>query len=186
MILSVLAAIENESDREFMAGLYRTHYAALYRKARQYALNPQDAEDAVSAAMLRMIDHIDLLRTRNPAVQRSYLLSAVKNAALDCQRRRSRLPQFDLSDPEERLAAIQDDASVDDRLMRGEQVRACADALRALSARDRELLRMKYYDELTNPEIAGILGCRTDSVRTLLSRARERLRAIILEVDCHE
>lgn len=186
MILSVLAAIESESDREFMERLYRTHYAVLYRKARRYVPNPQDAEDVVAMAILRLIDHIDLLRARDAFTQRSYLLSTVKNVALDRLRRQKRLPEYTFDDVDERLAAVPSDETVDSALLRNEQALACADALRSLPERDRELLRMKYYDELPDREIARLLGCRSDSVRTLLTRARRKMRAIIAEVDTHE
>lgn len=183
MILSILSFIESESDREFMESLYRTHYAMLYRKAFQYVRAPQDAEDAVATAVLRLIDRVDLLRELDGYTLRSYLLSTVKNVSLDALRRRKRHAECDLADAEEPVSA---EAPVDSDLLHSEQVLACAEALRALPERDRELLRMKYYDELPDREIARVLGCRSDSVRTLLTRARRKMRAILSEVDFHE
>ena len=50
---------------------------------------------------------------------------------------------------------------------------------------ERELLRMKYYEELDDAEIGRILGLGRDSVRPCLTRARRRLRAVLKEVDSH-
>jgi RNA polymerase sigma factor (sigma-70 family) len=43
-------------------------------------------------------------------------------------------------------------------------------ALGALSARQRAVLVLRYYEDLADHEIAAVLGCREASVRSLASR----------------
>jgi len=52
-------------------------------------------------------------------------------------------------------------------------------ALTHLSQRDQEILRLSAFEELTNPEIASVLGIRPSLVRSRLYRARQRLQAVI-------
>ena len=49
-------------------------------------------------------------------------------------------------------------------------------ALAKLPARDRELLKLRFYDNLTQSEIAERLGCSQVHVSRLLARALERVR----------
>ena len=49
-------------------------------------------------------------------------------------------------------------------------------ALAALPERDRELLRLRFFDNLTQSEIAARLGCSQVHVSRLLARALERVR----------
>jgi RNA polymerase sigma factor (sigma-70 family) len=50
------------------------------------------------------------------------------------------------------------------------------DLLASLTARQRAAVVLRYYDGLTEREIARILGCRPGSVGPMLSRAHEVLR----------
>ena len=49
-------------------------------------------------------------------------------------------------------------------------------ALATLPDRQRHVLVLRYYADLTDPEIAETLGCRQSTVRSLASRAFEHLR----------
>ena len=52
-------------------------------------------------------------------------------------------------------------------------------ALELLSADHRETLVLRYYNELTVPEIARALGCRQGTVKSRLSRSLSRLREVL-------
>ena len=56
-------------------------------------------------------------------------------------------------------------------------------ALPLLSERDRTLLHMKYFLQLSDQEIAEQLQLKQDSVKVLISRARQRLMKTIREGD---
>lgn len=181
MLASAIAAIESESDRNFIEDIYLKYHAPMYRKALSLLHNSHDAEDAVEAAMLKLIDRMELLRGCNRASLRSYLISCAKNAAIDRLRRSSR--QYSFDDVQAKIDAIPDEREVDAGLLRASQASAMADALLRLPERERELLRMKYYEELSDREIAEILGIRAGSIRTCLMRARRKLGEILKEAE---
>ena len=182
MIACILAALDNEDDRSFVEQLYLNHYGLMYKKARSILKSHAEAEDAVEAAMLRILDRIPTLKACNAASQRSYLLTCARNAAIDRLRRDSKLDRF--TDPQERLASLPDEAaSVDAALIRSEQIQAVAAALKRLEAAERELLKMKYFDEMSDAEIAQLLGISRDSLRSRVNRARRKLGALLQEVE---
>lgn len=65
--------------------------------------------------------------------------------------------------------------SVDENLIRTAEIDALKRGLARLSENDRLLLTMKYFDGLSDEEIAARLGVAKASVRTYLMRARNRL-----------
>lgn len=55
-------------------------------------------------------------------------------------------------------------------------------AMKRLNARDRELLEMRYQDDLTQAAIADKLGIPEGTVKVRLHRARKRLRRAYVPV----
>ncbi len=50
-------------------------------------------------------------------------------------------------------------------------------ALGALTARQRAVLVLRYFDDLSEPQVAALLGCSVGTVKSTTSRALARLRA---------
>jgi RNA polymerase sigma-70 factor (ECF subfamily) len=56
-----------------------------------------------------------------------------------------------------------------------------AEALATLSARDREVVALRFGGDLTGPEIAELTGLNLANVQQILSRSLRRLRAVLEE-----
>lgn len=69
---------------------------------------------------------------------------------------------------------------LDERILfREPELQELDDALGQLPPRDREVLHLFYYEELSTREMARLLGRRESTVRTQLTRARARLGKIM-------
>ena len=71
------------------------------------------------------------------------------------------------------------------QLIRDEMRRRVQDALNRLGPNDRELLIMRYLEEMSAAEIGAVLGIGAGAVRTRHVRALARLRSL-LDNDCSE
>ena len=58
-----------------------------------------------------------------------------------------------------------------------------AEALARLNARERELVLLKFHGQLSNAELARVLGISESNVGTRLHRALTRLRTSCLELE---
>ena len=58
---------------------------------------------------------------------------------------------------------------------------ALAQALWGLPPRDREVLLLYYYQDMTTAQVARALGQREGTVRSRLARARDKLRNLLQE-----
>lgn len=157
-----------------MDTLFRREGAALVRLARLFTDDRNAAEDLVQEAFVRL--YRSAHRIRDPDRAAPYLRSIVLNLARDHNRRglmslrhREALArEGSAEDPEDRI------------LLDGEQERVL-EALRALSPRQRDCLVLRFYLDLSGPEIAETLGISADSVKTHCRRGMTSLRALLEE-----
>ena len=88
MIPIVIMAIEDESDRDYITGLFLKNERSMYAMALKIVKEHHTACDMVSEACLKMIEKIGYLREISVQKQTPYILSIVKNTSLMYLRQR--------------------------------------------------------------------------------------------------
>lgn len=88
MIPIVIMAIEDESDRDYITGLFLKNERGMYAMALKIVKEHHTACDMVSEACLKMIEKIGYLREISVQKQTPYILSIVKNTLLMYLRQR--------------------------------------------------------------------------------------------------
>ena len=164
-----ILSIGNEDDRAFMVRLYVDYRWLMYKVALSVVREPQLAEDMVSQTLCEMIDNLEKIRAVDCCKLRGYIVSFVRNVSVDFVRKRDRQGKYFFLTGEEAEVAAED--SVDENLIRMAEIDALKRGLARLSENDRLLLTMKYFDGLSDEEIAARLGVAKASVRTYLMRA---------------
>jgi RNA polymerase sigma-70 factor (sigma-E family) len=163
------------SERTSDAGierLYRAHRLAMVRLALLLVDDRETAEDVAQDAFAALHRRWNSLRTEDAAI--GYLRSCVLNGARSVLRRR-RTVRRRPPHSEDLLSAESADSSV----LLAEEHREVIAAMRHLPARQREVLVLRYWAELTEAEIAATLGISVGSVKSSASRARDAIAAIL-------
>ena len=164
---------ESESWERFEV-LYRSSRDDIYAYVLTLLRDRAAAEDATAVAFERAYRR---RRTfdRHRGDERGWLFGIARNAALDELRRRRRTATL-VVDPEDvsEDALVDDDA--EDHAVRRAAVR---DALAELTARERELIALKFHAGLTNAELASVLGVSESNAGTMLHRAVLKLRRAV-------
>ncbi len=140
-----------------LASVYREHYRSLVRLASLLLDDVGTCEEVVQDAFVQVWQRGPALRTpdRLPA----YLRSAVLNGARSQLRRRLVRRRH--------LAAVPAAApAAEVTAMAGDPDRAVLNALRSLPERQREVLALRYYLDLSEAEIAATLGISAGAVKT--------------------
>ncbi len=132
--------------------------------------NAADAEDSVQEAFLRVLRHRDSLNEIRD--HRVWLVRIVWNIVLDRKRRAKTRPE---TDDVSELARVLPAAGLS-----AEEVAAAAQhhtrvlrLLEKLPVKEREVLVLSAFEELSSVEIAAVLGVTESSVRSRLFRARK-------------
>ena len=142
-----------------------TRGTALLRVAIMLTGNRADAEDLVQAALAKTYLAWDKINDR--AALDAYVRRAMVNTHISWWRRRKfeEYPTDELPDQ-----VIPDDARESDT---AEMVRR---ALDRLPHRMRAAVMLRYFEDMTEPEIAATLGVSLGTVKSTVSRAVARLR----------
>ncbi len=139
--------------------------------AYRYASNPSEAEDIAQDALLRAWRRRSTLREADRRNQ--WLSTIVRNEAF---RQHSRVRPDPTSEIETYEGA--EDAQVVATVERAD----LHAALKRLNERDRQLLELRYGEDLTQSAIARRLGIPEGTVKVRLHRARDKLRrAFVLQ-----
>lgn len=133
----------------------------VYRTALAILGNVQDAEDQTQETFLRYLEKRPVFQ--NQAHEKAWLLTVTRNGCISRLRSKQRqhLPlDVDIPTP-------------------GPEEREEIEELFALPSEDREVLHLYYYEGYSTREIAQITHSREGTVRSRLSRARSKLKALL-------
>jgi RNA polymerase sigma-70 factor (ECF subfamily) len=165
-----------QAEEETLAALVSQYAGTLYRVAFSVLRNPSDAEDAVQEAFLRVLRHRDTLDEVRD--QRVWLIRIVWNIVLDRKRRAKTRPETD--DVSELARVLPAKGLNAEQIASAAQhhahVLACVDRL---PAKERQVLMLSAFEELTSVEIASVLGITESSVRSRLFRARNLMAGLL-------
>ncbi len=131
----------------------------LYRAALAILGDPQEAEDAVQDAFVRFLERAPEHMENAGAWLMRVLMNGCKSRLRLAWRRVGPLPDT--------LAAP------------GPEEREDLEELFSLPPGDRAVIHLHYYEGWSTDEIAQMLGQRPGTVRSRLSRSRERLRRLL-------
>ena len=183
MITFVIAQIDNETDQQFMLGIYETYKPIMFKTARKYVSNYFAVEDLVQDSLLKLIPKIPTLRQLQGSTLDTYIVYTVRNTAFNYLRKEATEKRYltfdDVDDLVHQLRT--DDRFIEESAERLELKVQVMNILRKLPERDQEVLIRKYYLSQSDQEISTNLGCKPNSVRMMLTRIRRRVFSIMNE-----
>jgi RNA polymerase sigma-70 factor (sigma-E family) len=129
--------------------------------------SPQEAEDLVQEALAKCLRRWRLARADDPV---AYVRRTMINTHLTRWRRwGSRV----------RLGDVPEAGREDAGLARRDDWDALRRALAELPSRQRAVLVLRYLEDLPDPSIAALLGCRPGTVRSQAARGLAALRPLL-------
>ena len=141
--------------------LFRLHYLALVRLAMRLVDDQETAEDLVQDVF------VGLAHSRKPLAEpEHYLRRAVVNRCRSVLRRRRVAQAFQARRRPAEFAAGSDEETQ----RRGERQRVLA-AVADLPARQRQVIVLRYYEDLSVGQIADVLNISPGAVSSALNRA---------------
>lgn len=157
-------------SEEWFASFVRQRWTSMVRLAHTLTLDEGRAEDVVQESFAKLWSAWS--RVRDDDVD-AYLRQIVVNQALSSYRRRwwRERPTDDL--PE--LAIDAQTGHIDDR-------QSLIGALAALPKRQRAVIVLRYAWDMSEMQVAEVLGCSVGTVKTQASRGLTRLRAQLGDV----
>jgi RNA polymerase sigma-70 factor (sigma-E family) len=163
------AAVEWDADRAVTA-IYSEHYRSLVRLAAFLVRDNATAEEVVQDSFVAMHGAWRRLRDTDKAL--SYLRQSVVNRSRSVLRHRIVVDKNTPKPPPD-MPSAEHGAII--QLERS----AVVTALRALPERQREALVLRYYGDMSEAQIASVMGISRGAVKSHTARAMSALRTVL-------
>jgi RNA polymerase sigma-70 factor, ECF subfamily len=179
-LLAAITAIRSGNQDAF-AHIVCLYQKRLYSLALMFVRDRAAAEDIVQEAFVRAYTHLN----RYEEIREFYPWIATITARLALNWRRSRVhvQSLEPDSPHAEFASTQDLLSESILEERAQQLWS---AVSSLSQGERTAVLLFYKQDMSIADVANVLGVTIGSVKTMLFRAREKLRKSIADRDLHE
>jgi len=166
-----------QADRETFAILYRRYLNRVYGYAFYQLGDHHDAEDATERTFLAALAALGGFRDTGSTF-RAWLFRIAHNTIANDRRSRARRPTVALPEGWDRSSPDADPAGL---VSRGEELREVLALIDELPDERRQVILLRFVDELPAREIGIVLDRSEGAVRVLLHRALRELAAQLAE-----
>lgn len=160
-------------DAEALSRLYEIYYPRVYSYALVQLGNIAEAEDMAAEVLLKVLESLHRYRERGVPFA-AWVFRIARNNLIDRHRHQRRRPQQELSE----TLPFQGDSphAIAERNQEEQQVRA---ALDYLTDEQRQVITLKFVEEMDNASIARVMGKTEGAVKALQHRALVALRKVL-------
>ncbi|HMO38785.1 MAG TPA: RNA polymerase sigma factor [Saprospiraceae bacterium] len=155
--------------------LYSRYASKIYGKCLTILKDEAMAEDATQEIFMKIF--LNLSRFEEKARFSTWIYSITYNYCIDYLRRKQKQSNVFSDDEIEKAADVAEDDVSDAALMELE-VRQLRNILDEMPPGDRTILLMKYQDDMSIREIAGILNKSESAVKMKIKRAKEKAQKL--------
>jgi RNA polymerase sigma-70 factor (sigma-E family) len=168
-----------ERDRTEYVDFVQARYQALYRTSYLLSGNPHAAEDLLQSVLTKL--YVSWPRVRKARSVEAYARRAMVNESISLHRRRwtTEVVSDDLVDLAAPARAVFRDSAKGSIADAVAESHAMWQALAELTGRQRAVVVLRYYEDLTEADIAAVLGISPGSVK---GHARAALAALATRV----
>ena len=163
-------------DEEAFGKIYDKYVDEIFRFALMRLNTKEEAQDIASEAFLKAWQYITLSEKRVDNI-RALLYRIARNLIIDNYRSRGKEVQaFDQKQFEE---LVDLSFNLEESVLKKDDIREVFSVLDDLPEESRDLVMMRYSQDLGISEIADILGKNSGAIRVALHRAIKQLKSIL-------
>ena len=170
---ALLVRVGKTHDIDLFEALFR-HFGPRVKAYMAKTGSPAAAEELMQETMVAVWNKAALYDPSKGAAS-TWIFSIARNLRIDAWRR-ERHPEFDENDPALQPAA---ETAADSKLEGEQSARLIREALASLPADQAEVLRLAYYEDSSQSEIATALSLPLGTVKSRMRLAFAKLRAVL-------
>ncbi len=162
-----------QDQNEYLTYLVETYGDMVYRLALTRVKNPHDAQDIVQQVFLKLVKNIERLESEEHV--KAWLIKVTVNEG----------KSLFSSAWKRHNASLEESGEAEDLAVAPQEISETNDILKAvfrLPEKYRIVIHLFYYHDLSTDEIAKCLGRSNHTVRSQLSRGREKMKRDLKEV----
>ena len=168
-----LIRLAQQGDAGACAALYDRHYDAVYRYCYYRLGDAEVAQDLAAEVFVRMVEKLDRWRARGRPLL-AWLYTIARNLVTDTHRKNGKATQVPLDEAE--YVASGGKAELVQNVDRQLEAERLAAAMAHLTEDQRNVIVLKFMEDLSNAQVAGVLDKTEGAVKSLQHRALGALR----------
>lgn len=165
-------------DQQALESIYQSHIASLLQYGKRFVSNDQQLEDAVHDLFLQLWTRRENLGSTDSII--GYLLLSLKRSLFKIAKANLKVVGDDVVQEQDFNCEL----TIEELIIQGESAKEKSSQLKMafsrLSAKQKEALYLKYYQNLDYEAIAAIMQINYQSVRNLVSKGIIRLREAMI------
>lgn len=173
--------MQQKSDREILGNIFQTYYKELYFYGLKIIPVPELVKDVIQEIFVSLWERKEGMEKVNNI--KSYLLVALRNELIHASKKHYVSARNDNFHVEPFTLTIEDflikeenSKHLNERLV---------ESLNKLSERQREVIMLRFYHNLSFEELSEVLKMKVQSVRNLLFRALGKIRNELKDLGFH-
>jgi RNA polymerase sigma-70 factor (ECF subfamily) len=153
--------------------IYEYYLPKIYGYIFNRTFSKEISEDVVSQTFIKAMTNIKSFKYRGYSFG-AWLYRIAHNALMDYYRKN---PSIETGD----AALNQEDPDVDCKAENDEMKSVVLKALRKIPSAYQEILSLKFFEELSNKEIADIIGCKKETLAVKLHRSLKAFKKVLIK-----
>lgn len=159
-------------DKEAFGVLYKTYFPRIYRYCRANIYRDDLASDICQETFMKAWKALPTFSQRTSGTFQAFIYKIARNSIIDLARKKK---EFSLTFYED----IETEDDLVEKMHRSDNIDTVKRALAKLSEKDRQILILRYFEDMSHKETAKIIGIREGALRVRTTRLLKKLKEII-------
>ena len=173
--LSEIVKQAQKGDKKAFEALYTTYYAKLYRYCVINIYKSELAQDICQESFIRAWKSLPTFTLDKGGTFQAYLFRIARNLIIDLSRKKK---EFSLAE----YIEIETHEHYEEKLDQEDEVRKMKLALAKLEEVDRQIIILRYFEEMGHSEVAKIIGIKEGALRVRTIRLLKKMKDLILKL----
>lgn len=161
-----------QGDKEAFGQLFKEYFEKIYRYCKVQMYQDELAADVAQETFLRAWKSMPSFSLKNGGTFQAYLFKIARNLIIDLSRKKK---EYSL----EAIAEIEDTHSMENDYEKKDSLLRIKKTLARLSETERQIIILRYFEELSHAEIARVIGIHEGALRVRTIRILHKLKEII-------
>lgn len=161
-----------KGDKDAFGQIYKIYFRKIYRYCRINLNNEAQAEDVAQETFLKAWRSLSSFSTYDGSSIQAFLFRIARNALIDLSRKKQEYPLEEALD-------IESGDDIERELDKKEEIEKVQQALKKLEERERQIVILRFFEEMTGAEIARVMEINEGAVRVRLHRILKKLKEVI-------
>jgi len=174
-----LVEIIRNKDQEFFSEIVARYQNKIYSYAKRLINDPEEAEDLTQEVFIKVYKNLNGFDIKRKFS--SWIYRIAHNESVNYIKKKSYFKILSIEQNEFLKNTMSTTENLIEKIIEKENSRKVRELLEKLSFRYKEILVLRYFEEKSYDEISDILRMPTNTVGTLINRAKGQLEKIARE-----